>query len=159
MGEETILVFDFGGGTFDSSLLTLDNKTGVFEVKATAGNSHLGGEDLDHKMMEHFKTEFKNKFNKDISGNKRALNRLQTACERAKRTLSSSQTASIEIDSLFEGQDFYTKITRAKFEDLCMDLFRKTIEPVDKVLKDAKMSKAEVHEIVLVGGSTRIPKV
>eukprot|EP00703_Trepomonas_sp_PC1_P004142 JAP92464.1 Heat shock protein 70 [Trepomonas sp. PC1] len=158
-GEETILVFDFGGGTFDSSLLTLDGSTGVFEVRATAGNSHLGGEDLDNRLVNYFVAEFKKKYQKDLSGNNRALRRLRTACERAKRTLSSSQTASIEIESLFEGQDFFTQITRAKFEDLCMDLFRKTIEPVDQVLKDAKMSKSQVDEVVLVGGSTRIPKV
>lgn len=110
-------------------------------------------------MVNYFVAEFKKKNGKDISGNLRAVRRLTTACERAKRTLSSSQTASIEIESLFEGIDFFTQITRAKFEDLCMDLFRKTIEPVDRVLKDAKMSKSEIDEVVLVGGSTRIPKV
>jgi len=156
-GEENVLVFDFGGGTFDASLLNLDND--VFEVRATAGNSHLGGEDLDNRMVNFFVAEFKKKHGKDLSGNFRSLRRLRTACERAKRTLSSSQAATIEVESLFEGIDFFTQITRAKFEDLCMDLFRKTIEPVDRVLKDAKMSKSEVHEVVLVGGSTRIPKV
>lgn len=151
------MVFDFGGGTFDCSLLNLDND--VFEVRATAGNSHLGGEDLDGRLVSYFVAEFKKKNGKDLSGNNRAVRRLRSACERAKRTLSSSQTASIEIESLFEGIDFFTQITRAKFEDLCIDLFRKTIEPVDRVLKDAKMSKSEVDEVVLVGGSTRIPKV
>ena len=156
-GEENIMVFDFGGGTFDCSLLNLDNE--VFEVRATSGNSHLGGEDLDNRLVNYFIAEFKKKNGKDISGNLRACRRLRTACERAKRTLSSSQTASIEVESLFEGIDFFTNITRAKFEDLCMDLFRKTLEPVDRVLKDAKMSKSEVDEVVLVGGSSRIPKV
>ncbi|CAL5999144.1 Cytosolic_heat shock protein 70 [Hexamita inflata] len=156
-GEENIMVFDFGGGTFDCSLLNLDNE--VFEVRATAGNSHLGGEDLDNRLVNYFVAEFKKKHGKDFSGNLRAVRRLRTQCERAKRTLSSSQTASIELESLFEGIDFFTQITRAKFEDLCMDLFRKTLEPVDRVLKDAKMSKSEVDEVVLVGGSTRIPKV
>ena len=151
------MVFDFGGGTFDSSLLNLDND--VFEVRATAGNSHLGGEDLDNRLVNYFIAEFKKKNSKDISGNLRSVRRLRTACERAKRTLSSSQNASIEVEALFEGIDFFTQITRAKFEDLCMDLFRKTLEPVDRVLKDAKMSKTEVDEVVLVGGSTRIPKV
>lgn len=155
--EETILVYDFGGGTFDCSLLNLDG--GVFEVRATAGNSHLGGEDLDTRMVQYFIAEFKKKHGKDISGNARSVRRLRTACERAKRTLSTSQQAPIEVESLFEGEDFFTSITRAKFEDLCNELFRKTIEPVDRVLKDAKMSKAEVSEVVLVGGSTRIPKV
>lgn len=139
--------------------MTLDVDTGVFEVRAVAGNSHLGGEDLDNRMVNYFIAEFKKKYQKDMSGNLRSLRRLRTACEKAKRTLSSSQTASIEIEALFEGQDFFTQITRAKFEDLCMDLFRKTIEPVDRVLKDAKISKSEVNEVVLVGGSTRIPKV
>ena len=156
-GEENIMVFDFGGGTFDCSLLNLDNE--VFEVRATAGNSHLGGEDLDNRMVNLMINEFKQKHGKDISGNMRSVRRLRTACERAKRTLSSSANASIEVESLFEGIDFFTTITRAKFEDICMDLFRKTIEPVERVLKDAKMSKSEVDEVVLVGGSTRIPKV
>lgn len=156
-GEENILVFDFGGGTFDSSILNLDNE--VFEVRATAGNSHLGGEDIDNRLCSYFLAEFKKKHNKDFSTNLRALRRLRTQVERAKRTLSASQTASIEIESLYEGIDFFTNITRAKFEDLCMDIFRKTIEPVDRVLKDAKMSKSEIDEVVLVGGSTRIPRV
>jgi L1 cell adhesion molecule like protein len=156
-GEKNVLIYDLGGGTFDVSLLTIDD--GIFEVKSTAGDTHLGGEDLDRRLMEHLITEFKRKHKHDISGNKRALRRLQTACENAKKSLSTSTVAQIEIDALYEGIDFITSITRARFEDLCSDLFRKTFEPVEKVLRDAKMSKADVHEIVLVGGSTRIPKI
>ncbi|XP_066444425.1 heat shock 70 kDa protein [Eleutherodactylus coqui] len=156
-GESNVLIFDLGGGTFDVSILTIDD--GVFEVKATAGDTHLGGEDFDNRMVNHFMEEFKRKHKKDISQNKRALRRLRTACERAKRTLSSSSQASIEIDSLYEGIDFYTSITRARFEELCSDLFRGTLEPVEKALRDAKMDKSQIHDIVLVGGSTRIPKV
>ncbi|KAF9600657.1 hypothetical protein IFM89_011240 [Coptis chinensis] len=132
---------------------------GVFEVKSTAGDTHLGGEDFDNRMVNHFVQEFKRKNKKDISGNPRALRRLRTACERAKRTLSSIAQTTMEIDSLFEGIDFYSTITRARFEELCMDLFRKCMEPVEKCLRDAKMDKSSVHDIVLVGGSTRIPKV
>ncbi|XP_036622229.1 heat shock 70 kDa protein 1A [Trichosurus vulpecula] len=156
-GERNVLIFDLGGGTFDVSILTIDD--GIFEVKATAGDTHLGGEDFDNRMVNHFVEEFKRKHKKDISQNKRAVRRLRTACERAKRTLSSSTQASLEIDSLFEGIDFYTSITRARFEELCSDLFRGTLEPVEKALRDAKMDKAQIHDIVLVGGSTRIPKV
>ncbi|KAM4702116.1 heat shock 70 kDa protein-like [Discoglossus pictus] len=156
-GERNVLIFDLGGGTFDVSILTIDD--GVFEVKATAGDTHLGGEDFDNRMVNHFMEEFKRKHKKDISQNKRALRRLRTACERAKRTLSSSTQASIEIDSLYEGIDFYTSLTRARFEELCTDLFRGTLEPVEKALRDAKMDKSQIHDIVLVGGSTRIPKV
>ncbi|XP_063794112.1 heat shock 70 kDa protein-like [Pseudophryne corroboree] len=156
-GERNILIFDLGGGTFDVSILTIDD--GIFEVKATAGDTHLGGEDFDNRMVSHFMEEFKRKHKKDIIQNKRALRRLRTACERAKRTLSSSTQASIEIDSLYEGIDFYTSITRARFEELCSDLFRGTLEPVEKALRDAKLDKSQIHEIVLVGGSTRIPKV
>jgi len=156
-GECNILIFDLGGGTFDVSLLTLDD--GIFEVKATAGDTHLGGEDFDNRMVNHFVDEFKRKYKHDITKNQRAVRRLRTACERAKRTLSSSTQASIEIDSLFEGIDFYTTITRAKFEELNMDLFRGCVAPVERVLKDGKIDKKSVHEIVLVGGSTRIPKV
>lgn len=156
-GEKNILIFDLGGGTFDVSLLTIDE--GVFEVKATAGDTHLGGEDFDHRLVNHFIQEFKRKNKKDISGNQRALRRLRTSCERAKRALSSSAQTSVEIDSLFEGIDFYTSITRARFEELCADLFRVTIDPVERVLKDAKLDKSQIHEIVLVGGSTRIPKI
>lgn len=156
-GEKNVLIFDLGGGTFDVSILTIED--GIFEVKSTAGDTHLGGEDFDNRMVNHFVQEFKRKYKKDLSTNKRALRRLRTACERAKRTLSSSTQASIEIDSLFEGIDFYTSVTRARFEELCADLFRSTLEPVEKALRDAKMDKAHVHSIVLVGGSTRIPKI
>ncbi|AOA64537.1 ATPase involved in protein folding [Komagataella phaffii CBS 7435] len=156
-GEKNVLIFDLGGGTFDVSLLSIED--GIFEVKATAGDTHLGGEDFDNRLVNHFIAEFKRKNKKDLSSNQRALRRLRTACERAKRTLSSSAQTSIEIDSLFEGVDFYTSLTRARFEELCGDLFRSTIEPVEKVLKDAKLDKSQVNEIVLVGGSTRIPKV
>jgi L1 cell adhesion molecule like protein len=156
-GERNILIFDLGGGTFDVSVLKIEE--GIFEVKSTAGDTHLGGEDFDNRMVTHFVQEFKRKNNKDLSQNKRGLRRLRTACERAKRTLSSSSQASIEIDSLHEGVDFYSTITRARFEELNADLFRSTPEPVEKALRDAKMDKASIHEIVLVGGSTRIPKV
>jgi len=156
-GEQNILIFDLGGGTFDVSLLTIED--GIFEVKATAGDTHLGGEDFDNRMVDFFMAEFKKKHKKDMSGNERAKRRLRTACERAKRTLSSSTQAFIEIDGLFEGVDFTSSITRARFEDLCIDYFKGTIEPVEKVLRDAKMSKGQIHEVVLVGGSTRIPKV
>ncbi|KAJ2294326.1 Hsp70 chaperone [Coemansia sp. RSA 1797] len=156
-GEMNVLIFDLGGGTFDVSLLSIED--GIFEVKATAGDTHLGGEDFDNRLVNHFTNEFKRKFKKDMTGNARALRRLRTACERAKRSLSSSAQASIEIDSLFEGNDFYTSITRARFEELCADLFRSTLEPVDKVLRDSKVDKNQISDIVMVGGSTRIPKV
>jgi L1 cell adhesion molecule like protein len=152
-----VIIFDCGGGTHDVSLLEIDD--GIFEVKATAGDTHLGGEDFDNRLVDHFVAEFKRKSKKDISNNPRALRRLRTACERAKRTLSSSTQASVEIDSLYDGEDFYTNITRARFEELCSDLFRQTLEPVEKVLKDAKISKSQINEIVFVGGSTRIPKI
>jgi len=155
--ESNVLIFDLGGGTFDVSILSIEG--GIFEVKSTAGDTHLGGEDFDNRMVDHFVTEFKRKHKKDISGNKRALRRLRTACERAKRTLSASAQANIEIDSLFDGIDFYTSITRARFEELCSDLFKGTLEPVEKALRDAKLDKASIDEIVLVGGSTRIPKI
>jgi len=156
-GERHVLIFDLGGGTFDVSVLTIED--GIFEVKSTAGDTHLGGEDFDNRMVTHFLTEFKRKHKKDMAANPRAVRRLRTACERAKRTLSSSTQASIEIDSLFEGIDFYTTITRARFEELNADLFRSTLEPVEKSLRDAKMDKSAIHDVVLVGGSTRIPKV
>jgi len=156
-GEKNILIFDLGGGTFDVSLLTIED--GIFEVKATAGDTHLGGEDFDNRMVNHFVEEFKRKHKKDLMTNQRAVRRLRTACERAKRTLSSSAQASIEIDSLFDGVDFYTSISRARFEELNADLFRGCLDPVEKVLKDSKLDKRTIHEIVLVGGSTRIPKV
>ncbi|XP_024989909.1 probable mediator of RNA polymerase II transcription subunit 37c isoform X3 [Cynara cardunculus var. scolymus] len=157
VGEKNVLIFDLGGGTFDVSLLTIEE--GIFEVKATAGDTHLGGEDFDNRMVNHFVQEFKRKHKKDISGSPRALRRLRTACERAKRTLSSTAQTTIEIDSLYEGVDFYTTMTRARFEELNMDLFRKCMDPVEKCLRDAKMDKRSVHDTVLVGGSTRIPKV
>jgi len=156
-GEMNVLIFDLGGGTFDVSLLSIED--GVFEVKATAGDTHLGGEDFDQRMMDFFAAEFKKKHKLDMTKNDRSLRRLRTACERAKRTLSASSQATIEIDSLFEGVDFNSTMTRAKFEDLCGDYFRACMGPVEKVLKDAKMSKSDVGEVVLVGGSTRIPKV
>jgi L1 cell adhesion molecule like protein len=155
--EKNVLIFDLGGGTFDVSLLTIEE--GIFEVKATAGDTHLGGEDFDNRMVDYFLQEFKRKNRKDMSENNRALRRLRTACERAKRTLSSSTQAHIEIDSLFEGIDFNSTITRARFEDLCMDYFKKCMEPCEKVLRDAKIAKNQVDEVVLVGGSTRIPKI
>ncbi|RMZ83399.1 hypothetical protein DV737_g1742, partial [Chaetothyriales sp. CBS 132003] len=156
-GERNVLIFDLGGGTFDVSLLTIEE--GIFEVKATAGDTHLGGEDFDNRLVNHFVNEFKRKHKRDLSTNARALRRLRTACERAKRTLSSSAQTSIEIDSLYEGIDFYTSITRARFEELCQDLFRSTMEPVERVLRDAKIDKSSVNDIVLVGGSTRIPRI
>merc|ERR1712063_249325 len=157
-GEKNVLIFDLGGGTFDVSLLTIED--GIFEVKATAGDTHLGGEDFDSRMVNHFVQEFKKKNRgMDLSSNPRSLRRLRTACERAKRTLSSQANASIEIDALYEGVDFYTSITRALFENLCQDLFRGCLNPVEKVLKDSKIDKRSVHEVVLVGGSTRIPKI
>jgi L1 cell adhesion molecule like protein len=155
--DKNVLIFDLGGGTFDVSLLNIEG--GIFEVKATAGDTHLGGEDFDARLLRHFSEEFKRKHKKDISGSARALRRLRTVCERAKRTLSSTSQTMVEIDSLFEGIDFYTTITRARFEELNSDLFRKCMEPVEQVLRDAKMDKSNVHEIVLVGGSTRIPKI
>merc|ERR1712216_151703 len=155
--ECNVLILDLGGGTFDVSILTIEE--GIFEVKSTAGDTHLGGEDFDNRMVDHFVNEFKRKHKKDMKGNKRALRRLRTACERAKRTLSASAQANIEIDSLFEGEDYYTSITRAKFEELCSDLFKGTLDPVEKAMKDAKMDKTSISYLVLVGGSTRIPKI
>ena len=155
--EKNVLIFDLGGGTFDVSLLTIEE--GIFEVKATAGDTHLGGEDFDNRMVDYFIQDFKKRFKKDMSQNQRSIRRLRTACERAKRTLSSSTQAHIEIDSLFDGIDFNATITRARFEDMNIDYFRKCIEPIERVLRDSKLSKVEVDEIVLVGGSTRIPKV
>ena len=155
--EKHVLIFDCGGGTHDVTLLSIED--GIFEVKATAGDSHLGGEDMDNKLVTHFQTEFKRKYKKDMSGNARSVRRLRTACERLKRNLSSSTQGTLEIDSLFEGVDFYSSITRARFEELCIDVFRRTMEPVEKVLQDSKMSKGDIDEIILVGGSTRIPKI
>ncbi|XP_055870951.1 heat shock 70 kDa protein II-like isoform X2 [Biomphalaria glabrata] len=157
-GEKNVLIFDLGGGTFDVSVLTIDEGS-MFEVKATAGDTHLGGEDFDNRLVAHFMEEFKRKFNKDMSKNPRAVRRLRTACERAKRTLSSSTEASVEIDSFFEGIDFNSKVSRVTFEELCINMFESAIEIVECALKDAKMEKNDIHEVVLVGGSTRIPKV
>ena len=155
--EKNVLIFDLGGGTFDVSLLNIDD--GIFEVKATAGDTHLGGEDFDNILLKYFADEFKRKYRHDLTNNKRASRRLRTACEKAKRTLSSSSTANIEIDSLFDGIDFFSSISRAKFESLCMSLFQKCIDPVIRVLKDSGVSKNNVDDIVLVGGSTRIPRI
>merc|ERR1712055_1139434 len=149
--EKNVLIFDLGGGTFDVSILTIED--GIFEVKSTNGDTHLGGEDFDNRMVNHFINEFKRKHKKDISDNKRAVRRLRTACERAKRTLSASAQANLEIDSLFEGIDFYTSITRARFEELCSDLFKGTLEPVEKAMRDAKLDKSSINDVVLVGGS------
>ncbi len=156
-GEQNVLIFDLGGGTFDVSLLSLDD--GIFEVKATAGDTHLGGADFDTALVEYCVQEFKKKTKLDLLSNARALRRLRTACERAKHTLSSATQASIEVDSLLDGQDFQTTLTRAKFESLCEPIFKKCMEPMEQVLRDSKMSKDEVHEIVMVGGSSRIPKI
>lgn len=155
--ERNILIYDLGGGTFDVSLLNIDE--GVFEVRATAGDTHLGGEDFDRRLMDYFITDFKKKYKKDISKNKKSLRKLQTACENAKKTLSSNTIANIEIDSFFDGIDYSASISRAKFESLCSDLFKKTFDPVEKVLNDANVDKSSIDEIVLVGGSTRIPKI
>ena len=156
-GEQNVLIFDLGGGTFDVSILAIED--GIFEVKATAGDTHLGGEDFDERLVNHFASEFQRKHKKDIKTSARALRRLRTACERAKRTLSSTAQTTIELDSLMDGKDYATSITRARFEELNIDLFRKCMEPVEKCLRDAKMDKSDIHEVVLVGGSTRIPKV
>ena len=155
--EENVLVFDLGGGTFDVTLLTIDN--GVFEVKATAGDTHLGGEDFDQRMMDYCIAQFKKKNNLDISSDKKAIARIRRQCELAKRALSQQSTAQIEIEALHQGIDFSLTFTRAKFEELNMDLFKKTMLPVKQVLSDAGMDKSQVHEVVLVGGSTRIPKI
>jgi molecular chaperone DnaK (HSP70) len=156
-GEKNILVFDLGGGTFDVSLLTIAD--GVFEVVATNGDTHLGGEDFDQRVMEHFIKVFKKKSGKDLRTDERAVQKLRREVEKAKRALSSAHQTKLEVESLFEGQDFSETLTRAKFEELNMDLFRSTLAPVKKVLEDADMKKTDIHEIILVGGSTRIPKV
>ncbi|KAF8402887.1 hypothetical protein HHK36_010979 [Tetracentron sinense] len=155
--QKNVLIFDLGGGTFDVSLLTIE--WGILEVKATTGDTHLGGEDFVNRMVKHFVQEFKRKHKKDISENPKALGRLRTCCERAKRTLSSTFQTTIEIVSLYEGIDFSSTITRAKFDELNMDLFKKCMHTVEECLGDAKMDKSSVHDVVLVGGSTRIPKV
>ena len=155
--EKNILIFDLGGGTFDVSLLSIED--GIFEVKATNGHTHLGGEDFDNKLVDFCMADFKKKTGIDIGKNPRALRRLRTQCEKAKRILSSAHQAPIECETLAEGEDYNTNISRAKFEELCMDLFRKCMPPVENVLKDSQIGKGQIHEIVLVGGSTRIPKV
>lgn len=157
-GERNVLIFDLGGGTFDVSILTIDEGS-LFEVKATAGDTHLGGEDFDSRLVNFLANEFKRKHNKDLCNNPKSLRRLRTAAERAKRTLSSSTEANIEIDALYEGIDFFSRISRARFEELNGDLFSSTLDPVEKALKDAKLDKSSIHDIVLVGGSTRIPKI
>ena len=156
-GEQQIIVYDLGGGTFDVSLLSIDD--GVFEVLATAGDTHLGGEDFDNRVMEYFIKQYKKKTGTDVSKNLRALGKLKREVEKAKRTLSSQQSTRLEIESFENGNDFSETLTRAKFEELNIDLFRKTMKPVEQVLKDANLKKEDINEIVLVGGSTRIPKV
>ena len=155
--ERNVLIYDFGGGTFDVSLLNIDD--GVFEVLATSGDCHLGGEDIDNRLVKHFINEFKRKHKKDISGNARSVKRLKVACERLKRTLSSATQGQLELESLFDGIDFYSNMSRARFEELNGDLFRNTLTPVEKVLRDSKKAKSDINEIVLVGGTTRIPKI
>jgi len=155
--EKNVLIFDLGGGTFDVSLLTIED--GIFEVKATNGHTHLGGEDFDNKLVDYCINDFKKKTGIDITRNPRALRRLRTQCEKAKRILSAAHTAPIECETLADGQDYNCNITRAKFEELCIDLFRKCMPPVENALKDAKIGKGQIHDIVLVGGSTRIPKI
>ena len=155
--ERNVLIFDLGGGTFDVSVLTLEE--GLFEVRATNGHTHLGGEDFDNRLVEYCAGEFRRKNNIDLKENPKALRRVRASCEKAKRTLSASTQATIDIDALIDGKDFTLVITRAKFEELCMDLFKKCIPPLDNVLKDSKLSKSDIHDVVLVGGSTRIPKI
>jgi heat shock protein 1/8 len=156
--ENNVLIFDLGGGTFDVSILNIDEGQ-LFQVKSTAGDTHLGGEDFDTRMVEFFVDEFRKKHRRDILKSPRAMRRLRTACERAKRALSTATEANIEIDSLHDGIDFYSKISRARFEELCADLFKSTLRPVEKALRDAKLTKDQINEVVLVGGSTRIPKI
>ena len=156
-GEKNVLVFDLGGGTFDVSLLTIDN--GVFEVVSTNGDTHLGGEDFDQRVMEHFIKLYKKKKGKDLRKDVRAVQKLRREVEKAKRALSAAHQVRVEVESLIDGEDFSETLTRAKFEELNMDLFRGTLKPVQKVLEDADLSKKDIDEIVLVGGSTRIPKI
>merc|ERR1711967_127439 len=156
-GEKNILVFDLGGGTFDVSLLTIDN--GVFEVIATSGDTHLGGEDFDNRVIQHLLKVFKRKHGKDLTDDKRAIQKLRREVERAKRSLSTTHQVRVEIEGLFDGVDFSETLTRARFEELCIDLFKKTLTPVQKVMDDSELKKSEIDEVVLVGGSTRIPKV
>jgi L1 cell adhesion molecule like protein len=160
MEERNVLVFDLGGGTFDVSILTICAEDGIFEVKSTSGNTHLGGEDFDNTLVDHFIAEFKRKHRGcDPRKSARAMRRLRTQCERAKRTLSAAARANIEVDSFYDGIDLASSITRARFEDLCLHYFRQCLEPVSIALQDARMSKADIDDVVLVGGSTRIPKV
>jgi heat shock 70kDa protein 1/2/6/8 len=155
--DMNVLIFDLGGGTFDVSILNIDD--GMFEVLATAGDTHLGGEDFDNILLNHFMTEFKRKHKLDLSSNKRSVRRLKTACERLKRTLSSVTNATIELESLYEGVDFNSSLTRARLENMCGSYFQKCTVTVSKVLVDSKLDKSNIHEVVLVGGSTRIPKI
>ncbi|CAF4906735.1 unnamed protein product [Pieris macdunnoughi] len=157
-GEKNVLIFDLGGGTFDVSILQISEGS-LFEVQSTAGDTHLGGEDFDNRLVDHFSTEFERKFKKNLKENPKALRRLRTACERAKRTLSSSTEANLEVDALHDGIDFYSKLSRARFEELCSDLFKQTLVPVERALKDANLHTREIHDVVMVGGSTRIPKI
>uniref|UniRef100_A0A175YPE2 Heat shock protein 70 n=1 Tax=Daucus carota subsp. sativus TaxID=79200 RepID=A0A175YPE2_DAUCS len=157
VGQRTVLIFDLGGGSFDVSLLQI--KKGNFKVLATAGDTHLGGEDFDNRLLNHFVEEFKSKHRKDISRNAKSLRRLKNACEKAKRILSHNAMTTIDIDSLYEGIDYHAKVTRAKFENLNLDLFRSCVDTVKKCLQDVEMDKNNVDDVVLVGGSTRIPKV
>merc|ERR1719158_1500708 len=156
-GEKNILVFDLGGGTFDVTLLTIDN--GVFEVLATNGDTHLGGEDFDQRVMKYFAKKFKKAHGKDLTKDKRAMQKLRREVERVKRALSSQHQARLDIESLHDGIDFSETLTRARFEELNLDLFKKTLKPVAKVMSDAGLKKSEIDEVVMVGGSTRIPKV
>lgn len=155
--EQRVLVFDLGGGTFDVSVLAIDG--GVFEVLATSGNTHLGGEDFDNRMVDFLAFTFKKKYKKDMRTNKRSLKRLKGEAEKAKRVLSVAEETTIDIDALFEGKDLHVTVTRTQFEDICSDLFRQTLDPVTKALKNANLSKDQVDEVIMVGGSTRIPKV
>ena len=157
LDEKNILIFDCGGGTLDITLLTMDE--GIFEVKATAGDTHLGGEDFDHRLVSYIASEFKKKHRKDLTDNARSMRKIKTACERAKRALSNSNQTIIELDSIYDGLDFSTTLSRAKFEDICSDLFRKCVDPIDRVIRDSGVSKSMIHDIVMVGGSTRIPKI
>lgn len=155
--ERNVLIFDLGGGTFDVSLLSIE--AGLFEVKATSGDTHLGGEDFDNKLVEYCSSQFLKTSGIDIRQDKRAMRRLRTACEKAKRMLSTVNATQIDVDALKNGEDFTMTITRAKFEELCLQYFRNCLKPVEVVISDSKISKNQIHEIVLVGGSTRIPKV
>merc|ERR1719300_2221674 len=155
--EKNVLIFDLGGGTFDVSLLTIDE--GIFQVLATAGDTHLGGEDFDNRLVEFCIQDFKKKNKLDLRESARAMRRLRTACEQAKRSLSGAQRVTIEVDTLYEGIDYHVVVSRPKFEKLCEADFQRCMAPVSRVLQDAKMSKNDVHEVVLVGGSTRIPKI